>query len=186
MVGVGGTGVLSDVESLSDSQITFGAYCAVLISGEIVCWGYSYGGQLGNGNFAGSDTPVQVVGVGGTGILSDASNVLSDEQAFCATVGSGGVDCWGQNLNGELGNGTRGTFEDSASPVQVEGVDGTGTVSGLSGVVTSGESFCAVLSSGGVTCWGGGENGQLGNGVSYSTKAGKDGSDVPVLVASAA
>ncbi len=75
----------------------------------------------------------------------------------CAVVG-GGVQCWGDNQDGQLGNGESGRGLVSARPVHVTGL-GTEVVT----AVAAGESHsCAVLASGGVKCWGSG--GQLGNG----------------------
>ena len=90
------------------------------------------------------------------------AGVVSDGVSFCAVVASGGVDCWGNGTNGQLGSDT---IPDSASPVAVEGVGGTGTLNGVANLTTDEEdTYCVVLTSGGVDCWGYGGFGQLGNG----------------------
>ena len=102
--------------------------------------------------------------------LPDVASVVSDDnQGYCAVLTSGGVDCWGSDENGQLGNG--GRFANSDTPVAVESVGGTGTLTGVRSLVGNGESagFCALLTSGGVDCWGNGEYGQLGNGTFYTT-----------------
>ena len=67
----------------------------------------------------------------------------------------GNVWCWGQNNNGQLGDGT---YNNSAIPVQVK--DGHIFTS-----ITRGQSHtCALESSGKAWCWGDGSQGQLGNG----------------------
>ena len=173
VVGVGGSGTLSGVTSLSADATGF---CAVLTSGDVDCWGYSYYGGLGDDQYTGGATPVQVVGVGDSGILSGVASVSADQYySFCAILIAGGVDCWGYGNYGELGNGTFYSSGNmgSATPVQVEDVAAEG--SPLSGVASLGNGgddrdFCAVLTSGGVDCWGDSSYGQLGNG-SYSKSA---------------
>jgi len=180
VTGVGGTGTLSGVSSLTSDGTDLRGYCALLISGAVDCWGYGSDGELGNGTFyttgnQGSATPVQVVGVGGTGILGGVSSLTSDEGGYCAVLISGGVDCWG--VGGDLGNGM-----DTSSdvPVQVSNIGGTGTLSGVSSLSGGGGDYCALLTSGTVDCWGSGYFGQLGNGTFYST--GNQGSATPVQV----
>ena len=82
----------------------------------------------------------------------------------CMVNGVGGVQCWGSNAAGQLGNGTTIT---SNVPVQV-----TGLVSGVIEVEASRTdrtnvdtlSSCALLANGTVRCWGDGSRGQLGRG----------------------
>jgi hypothetical protein len=157
-------------------------YCALFSSGRVDCWGYGLDGELGDGVFSESATPVAVVGVGGTGTLTGVASLSSDGKGMCARLTSGGVDCWGYGGDGELGDGS---FAGSAVPVRVKGVGGSGVLTGVSGLASfrgtpSSASYCALLASGHVACWGFGLYGQLGNGVFYTT--GNDGSDVPVAV----
>ena len=49
--------------------------CARLSNGTVDCWGSNSNGQLGNNSTANSSTPVHVVGLGGTGLLSGVSAV---------------------------------------------------------------------------------------------------------------
>jgi alpha-tubulin suppressor-like RCC1 family protein len=157
-------------------------YCALFTSGRVDCWGYGLDGELGDGLFGESATPVAVVGVGGTGTLTGVASLGSDGKGICAVLTSGGVDCWGYGGDGELGDGS---FAGSAVPVRVKGVGGSGILAGVSRLasfqgIPSAASYCALLASGHVVCWGFGLYGQLGNGVFYTT--GNDGSDVPVAV----
>ena len=72
-------------------------------------------------------------------------------------------------------------FSDSATPVAVEGVGGTGTLEGVTNITGDwASSYCALLTSGGVVCWGDGNSGQLGNGTFYTS--GNAGSATPVAV----
>jgi alpha-tubulin suppressor-like RCC1 family protein len=179
------TGVRSTVASDSGN-------CALLTSGDVDCWGRGNHGQLGNGMSYpeaphGSATPVQVVGVGGTGTLSGVGSLVSDStsnsSSYCALLTTGGVDCWGNGSFGELGDGTFYTsgYDGNDTPVQVVGVGGTGTLSGVASIATAGAgSYCALLTSGRVDCWGEGTAGQLGDGTFYSSP--NFGSAVPVQV----
>ena len=179
VAGGGSSGTLTGVAKL----VTDGAgYCAVLTSGGVDCWGEGVEGELGDGASTESATPVAVAGVGGsgtlTGVASVSSNIFGDSN-YCALLTSGGVDCWGFGSDGELGNGT---FTYAANtPVAVEAVGGSGTLTGVAGLSNDGSGYCALLTSGAVDCWGGGEAGQLGNGTFYTT--GNKGSATPVAVA---
>ena len=184
VVGVGGTGTLSGVASLvsaSSGGIDSG-YCALLTTGEVDCWGDGPDGELGDGNFVGSAMPVQVVDVGGTGILSGVESLSSDGRGYCALLTTDEVDCWGAGPDGELGDGTFYTLspEGSAIPVQVVGVGGTGTLSGVESLANDAQGYCAILTSGDVDCWGYGQYGELGNGTFYTS--GDEGSATPVQV----
>jgi len=98
-------------------------------------------------------------------------------ESYCASLRLGGVDCWGSNALGDLGDGTT---TDSDVPVAVLGRGGTGTLSGVKGIVGDGNlSYCGVLSSGRVDCWGYDAFGDLGDGTTTD-------SDVPVSVVAAA
>lgn len=117
--------------------------CAIVANGGVKCWGWSnYAGQLGNGKMdPGSDSPVDVVGLD-TGIVQ----ISVGRSHTCALSVSGGVVCWGDNEDGQLGDGT---IENRSAPFPVIGLD--------HGVqkISSGDSFsCALLSSGSVKCWG--------------------------------
>ncbi|MBV8463499.1 MAG: hypothetical protein JO368_09415, partial [Acidimicrobiales bacterium] len=183
--GVGGSGTLGNVQSLSSDGI--GSYCVVLTSGTVDCWGYGRFGELGNGTFyttgnGGSASPVQVTGVSGSGTLGGVASLTAAGDSYCALLTSTGADCWGYGFYGELGDGTFYTTgnDGSAIPVQVVGVGGTGTLTGAASLDSDGNGYCAGLSSQAADCWGNGDNGQLGDGTFYTT--GNQGSASPVQV----
>lgn len=140
------------------------SYCALLTSGRVDCWGFNALGQLGDGTTRNSSRPVPVTGVGGKGVLTGVASVASDTlgygDEYCAVLRAGGVDCWGDNLDGQLGNGTT---KNSDKPVAVRGVGGIGLLTGATQVIPEIYGYCARLSSGHAVCWGLNENGQLGD-----------------------
>ncbi len=146
------------------TQVSAGFYytCAV-VSGGADCWGYNDGGQLGNGTTGTGPVgaPVQVKPVGGgAGTLSGVTEVSVRVSDTCAVV-SGGVDCWGYNFDGELGNGGSGGSANSSTPVQVKSVGGASVLSGATHVSVGAYFSCALVSDG-VDCWGQNNYGQLG------------------------
>jgi len=75
----------------------------------------------------------------------------------CALLSFGAVKCWGNNIDGQLGDGN--TSYENNVPVDVVGISDAISISARGGGHT-----CALLSSGAVKCWGDNEYGQLGNG----------------------
>jgi hypothetical protein len=184
--GVGGTGLLTGVTQV---QPEIYGFCAALASGGADCWGLNDGGGLGSGSVLGPDscgaldfacatTPVRVAGTGGTGALGHVARLAGQGADMCALLTSGGVDCWGDGSDGNLGNGT---MSDSPFPVAVEGLGGTGTLAGVTGLTgdnDNGSNVCARLTSGRTDCWGDDTWGELGDG---ETGLFHD-TDVPVAV----
>jgi alpha-tubulin suppressor-like RCC1 family protein len=159
---------ITDATSITGSGWAGQGYCAVLSTGGVDCWGSNSVGELGNGTVGGPDgaegydTPQPVTHV------TDAVSVVSQGYGYCAALSTGGVDCWGSNTFGQLGNGTVGGLNgadgyDIPQPV-THLTDAVSLVS--DGTVSDGISYCAVLSTGGVDCWGSAINGELGNGIS--------------------
>ncbi len=153
------TGLTSGVQALGT-----GTYhsCAVTAGGGVQCWGYNPSGELGNGTTTDSTTPVPV-----TGLTSGVADVTAAEDHSCALTTGGGVQCWGYNADGELGNGAN---SDSSTPVQV-----TGLTSGIQAVSAGGYHTCSIATGGHVQCWGYNGFGELGNGTTTN-------SNVPVGV----
>jgi alpha-tubulin suppressor-like RCC1 family protein len=86
--------------------------CAVRSAGTVQCWGHNEWGELGNGETSDAHSPgAAVVGVAG------ATAITAGAIHACALLASGAVRCWGNNSDGELGNG----FENSRVSVPVVG-----------------------------------------------------------------
>ncbi len=129
--------------------------CAVRATGGVVCWGGLYGADEDSSY---TSVPVAIPGV------SDATAVTSGgpfdlksayEVHTCVLRLTGGVMCWGDNSEGQLGDGSR---RNRRHPVAVSGL-------GDAIAIDAGARFsCAVRATGGVVCWGANDDGQLGNG----------------------
>ena len=112
--------------------------CAVSAAGTVSCWGGTFG-----------TTPQAVAGI------TRAIDVGVGVDHVCVTTVEGGVQCWGNNDYGQLGNG--GT-ESSAAPVAVTNV--TNAVA----VAAGNYHTCAMLATAQVVCWGSNFNSQLSAG----------------------
>jgi alpha-tubulin suppressor-like RCC1 family protein len=106
------------------TDIVAGAFhaCALTSTGSVRCWGYNDDGHLGNGGVTASKVPVQV-----SGLTSGVTAIAAGANHSCALTTTGDARCWGNNVDGQLGNGTMGG--DATSPVQVTGGASYGTIS---------------------------------------------------------
>ena len=129
-----------------------GHSCSSTILGEVQCWGLNDSGQLGDDTTTTRAYPAPVSGLGASPIIS----VGTGEAFSCALNALGEMLCWGDNAQGQLGDGTRNS---SLVPIMVNGLGGT--VESFSPGRTH---VCAVLTNGNAVCWGDNATGQLGIG----------------------
>jgi hypothetical protein len=146
-----------DVQALGVGVVSVAAggrhTCAATPS-KAWCWGRNDKGQVGDGTW-GFDrhVPVPVVGLSGS-----LAQLAAGYEHTCALTTGGAVVCWGSGGDGQLGDTyTGGYFQ--PKPVQVVGL-----TSGVVSIAAGGAESCAVLSGGGVKCWGFNRSGQLGDG----------------------
>jgi alpha-tubulin suppressor-like RCC1 family protein len=146
------------------TAITGGYYhsCALTSAVGPKCWGRNNFGQLGNAGNANSSVPVDV-----SGLPAGADAIAVGGYHSCALTSSGGVKCWGAGGDGALGDGTN---IDRNVPADVSGL-----TSGVSAIASGAYHSCALMSAGGIKCWGDNTGGQLGDGTNNS-------SNVPVDV----
>jgi len=161
--------VPGDVPGLTSGVVAIAAgsehTCALTATGGVKCWGANLFGQVGDGTT--DDIHPYVIGTSSTnhyraspvdvaGLSSGVVAITAGASHSCALTMGGGVKCWGNNIFGQLGDGTNTT---RLAPVDVSGL-ATGVVQ-----VSAGNGFtCALLSTGGVKCWGGNVSGQVGDG----------------------
>ena len=100
-------------------------------------------------------------------------SVSVGENSACALLADTTVRCWGNNYNGELGDGT---FIDKASPQVVPGL------SGVTSLVMGARHVCAAITGGAVKCWGWNIDGQLGNSIDADADTYPDNSSTPIAV----
>ncbi len=160
---------------LTQVSVGYNSACAINAGGVVYCWGFNPSGQLGNGGpvtettSADSSTPVRVQGQ----TISATAVSVSQQGDFACGIFGGEVDCWGDDLIGQLGNDPQFlSSPGSTVPVPVPGLGG-----GVTAVSAGGTFACAVTAGQHVMCWGAYNDAfppfpedvdQLGNGSSVS------------------
>ena len=168
--------------------------CALRQAGTITCWGNNNHGQLGNGQsgyYEASSVPVEVLGItDATAIATGDEFTCALRQA--GTIKCWGKNNHGQLGNGtmssaalppppttteapatteasttlenqpdiQFGRDQFGRDAGSSVPVEVLGI------TDATAIATGGEHTCALRQAGTIACWGGNNQGQLGNGQS--------------------
>ena len=153
---------LEDVSAIAAGG---GHALALLGDGTVMTWGSDASGTLGNGTTGhgredgvASTVPVHVPG------LSDVVAIAAGGADDFALLRNGTVVGWGENRDGQLGDGT--TLEKD-TPTPVQGLTGVVAISagGMSSV--TGHAL-ALLGNGMVMAWGADDSGQSGNGTTSS------------------
>lgn len=174
-----------EVEGLSEVVAIAAGYnesLALLANGKVMAWGGNAHGQLGLGVTTGPENcselqeepcsrkPVEVTSLSGvTALASGYWNEL-------ALLSNGTVKAWGNNTQGQVGNGTSEGPEFCAAPAAKTYCSSTPvTVGGLAGVTSISASpltqLVAGLSNGTVVAWGNNTSGQLGVGTTTGPEA---------------
>lgn len=124
--------------------------CMLMTDRTVRCFGQNSWGQLGNGSFTPSSTPVAATG------LATAVDVGAGMEHTCSVLTDGTMRCWGTSYVGQLGDGTFNGFSEVPKPV----LNLSGAIAGVVG----GFHTCAILSDRTMRCWGRNQDGQVGNG----------------------
>ena len=93
------TGLGSGVRAIAAANLHT---CALTSAGAVLCWGDNSRGQLGDGTTTQRLTPVPVAGLG-----SGVRAISAGGDHTCAVTTAGAVFCWGDNIAGQVGDGTR-------------------------------------------------------------------------------
>jgi alpha-tubulin suppressor-like RCC1 family protein len=128
--------------------------------------GFAVGGALGAGPATAlsgrSSAPTARVASAAAPVAALAAGI----DQTCELLAGGGVDCWGANGDGQLGDGTSDGPQTcngeacASNPVAVRGL------TGASQIAAGGDQSCALLAAGKVDCWGANGYGQLGDATS--------------------
>jgi alpha-tubulin suppressor-like RCC1 family protein len=134
-----------DVVSLTSgvSKISAGVNhtCAVTTTGAAKCWGYNTYGQLGDGSYSSRAVPGLV-----SGLSSGVATIAAGRTSSCAITTGGAALCWGNNQNGQLGNGDH---LNRLTPANVVGLSG-----GVSAIHAGGDMQTCAIQNGYLYCWG--------------------------------
>ncbi|HEX3927780.1 MAG TPA: hypothetical protein VHW65_07270 [Gemmatimonadales bacterium] len=118
-----------------------GYTCGLTTAGAAYCWGNNAHGELGDGSTTTRSAPTAVPG--GLTFLNISAGANAERTCGVTTLGA--AYCWGQNVNGEIGDGTTA---DRSLPTAV-----TGGLTFLSVSTGSGRS-CGTSTAGVAYCWG--------------------------------
>ncbi|HAW53019.1 MAG TPA: hypothetical protein DCX54_11930, partial [Flavobacteriales bacterium] len=135
---------------------------ALRCNGTVLTWGDNGFGQLGNNDAPNdSDVPVTVKSETGTDSLINIIAVAAGGNHVLALSYDGTVWAWGDNTNGQLGDGS--VAGQRNFPVKVVGINGVDTLRDVVGIAAGGNHSLAIRSDGSVVSWGLNNSGQLGD-----------------------
>lgn len=165
-----GLKLIHDFGNLKVTQLEVGRdsshSCALMDDENLYCWGEGFNGQLGNGAGQASSIPVMI---DMSGVLSGKTikSVALGDDVTCVIASDDLVYCWGEGSNQLLGNGSDSSQD---SPVAVST---TGVLNGkkIKSLHVKFGTACVIADDDKVYCWGGGGDGQLGNGASVNSNA---------------
>jgi cysteine-rich repeat protein len=135
--------------------------CVRTRTGAVRCWGRGASGRLGYAatvNVGDDEAPAEF---GSVDVGGPALDLVAGAEHTCAVLDDGAVRCWGQNANGQLGQGNVLDVGDDEVPSAVAPIElGAAAVEVVAGAAHT----CALLDDGAVQCWGLATDGQLGYG----------------------
>ena len=148
---------LTDVTSIA---VAVNNVLVLKADGTVWGWGWNFNGQLGDGTTTQPSVPVQAQGLTDVIAIATANAETFGMDAHSLALKSDGtVWSWGDNSNGQLGDGTT---TQKLTPVQVTGLtDAIGIAA--AGARFAGHSL-ALTVDGSVWAWGDNNLGQLGDG----------------------
>ncbi len=137
-----------------ESLVAGSAHTCGISGGEVLCWGDDTSGQLGDGATRSRPRPALV-----HGLPAPVTQLAAGAVSTCALLADGRAYCWGQNVHGELGDGTR---DSRATPSPVSGN------LRFRSIYAGGALTCGFTTAGVQYCWGLNQSGELGDGTRES------------------
>lgn len=138
--------------------------CAIVVGGDLYCWGYQAVGQLGYLTPFGASSPLPQRVPGITGAI----DVAAGYSHTCVRLTDESVRCFGNGASGQLGDGT--TDIGIPTPRRVLGLSQPVSELSLGGLMRPADErsgvghSCALLNDATVVCWGDNSRGQIGDG----------------------
>ena len=151
----------ADVIQMDISTISYHS-CAVLVNGDLKCWGRNNAGQLGLGHTDSIGDDELPSSIGAVPFGSQILQLATGNQHTCALASGQNIRCWGSNSRGQIGTGNTNTIGDDEAANSI-GFINTGA-SGHTLVSTGNFHTCAVGVDENVYCFGQGTNGVTGLG----------------------
>jgi cysteine-rich repeat protein len=155
--------MLPSETSIVDIAAGLGHSCALLSSGDVVCWGAGTSGQLGQGsattwgdNVGEVPSSLRPIQIGGPAVALAVGYVHS-----CVILEGGSLRCWGSSESGQLGHGDEEFVGLSNLPLDRPVV---ALPQPVVFVAAGGAHTCVVFEDQQVSCWGSNQYGQLGYG----------------------
>ncbi len=165
----GNAEVLPPGSGITSVVVGLFAGCGVTASGDVDCWRGSVAATTGVAGLAiGHNFSCAIISPGSVhcsggvfskniGGLSGGAEAISAGESLhaCALVADGGVKCFGENGDGQLGDATH--VDSYGAAVDVVGLSADAVAISVGGV-----HGCALLTTGAVECWGANWHGQTG------------------------
>ena len=130
--------------------------CALLANTTVKCWGENIVGQVGNTSGQRSLKATAVMSEDGFSAVTGVISVSAGWDSSCLVVSGGVGKCFGENMNGLLGNGLTGSSGTLGVPLNII------NVTNFTDVVAGYMHSCGLTAIGGAYCWGVASNGRLG------------------------
>lgn len=133
--------------------------CGIAADSKAYCWGYNSTGQLGDNTVTSRSSPTAVL-QGAMPAGTTVKQIVAGSGHTCALGSNNQAYCWGDNSDGQLGDGT--TTQRRTPVAVLQGAMPSGvTIQSLS---AGDYHTCAIASDNKAYCWGYGGYGRLGDG----------------------
>jgi alpha-tubulin suppressor-like RCC1 family protein len=134
--------------------------CVTDSNKSLFCWGENADGQCGQDPKMFDDVKSPTIVQGDVAAVQAAAG----DEYSCVLTDTHAVQCWGSNVQGELGAGTPNQPASSSTPTKISALESVDNL-------TAGDEHACVVAGGTVFCWGSNQSGQIGNGTNDSAGA---------------